>query len=72
MVPDPNRFVMQVSGFAFGTRSVVMKPLPKGLVSVVVPSDQRVIVPVPKFWVMPVTVLPLWLRSVVMEPLPNG
>jgi hypothetical protein len=53
-------------------RSVVIAPEPKGRVSVVVPSDQRVIVPEPNFCVCPVTVRPSRVRSVVIEPEPNG
>ena len=53
-------------------RSVVSDPEPKGRVSVVVPSDQRVIVPEPNFCVCPVTVRPSRPRSVVIEPEPKG
>ena len=47
-------------------------PEPNGRVSVVVPSDQRVIVPLPNFCVLPVMVLPSRPRSVVIEPEPKG
>lgn len=72
IVPDPNFCVWPVTVWPLRPRSVVIVPEPNGLVSVVVPSDQRVTVPLPNFCVWPVTVLPSRPRSVVIEPEPNG
>jgi hypothetical protein len=72
IVPDPNFCVWPVTVWPLRPRSVVIVPEPNGLVSVVVPSDQRVTVPLPNFWVWPVIVLPSRPRSVVIEPEPNG
>ena len=72
IVPDPNFCVWPVTVWPLRPRSVVIVPEPKGRVSVVVPSDQRVIVPEPNFCVWPVTVLPSRPRSVVSEPEPKG
>lgn len=72
IVPEPNFCVWPVTVRPSRVRSVVIEPEPKGRVSVVVPSDQRVIVPEPNFCVCPVIVRPSRVRSVVIEPDPKG